>query len=72
MSARARIVSWRSLGVGIDAVSTTVKRFFNGESRRKSDPKEQEDHAAAPPLCRTDEGHETEDILTLARLLRCV
>ena len=68
MSARARIVSWRSLGVGIDAVSTTAKRFFKGESRRKSDPKEQEDHAAAPPLGRTDAGSETEDILSLIHI----
>ena len=58
MSARARIVSRRSVGVGIDTVSTTAKRFFNGESRRKSDPKDQEDPGAAPPLGRTDAGSE--------------
>ena len=70
MSARARIVSRRSVGVGIDAVSTTAKRFFNGEPRRKSEPKEQEDHAAAPPLCRSQIDHEMRERLTLARLLR--
>ena len=36
-SARARI-GWRSgVGVGIDAVSTTVERSFNGKSRRRSE-----------------------------------
>ena len=36
-SARARIGLRSGVGVGIDAVSTTVKRSFNGKSRRRSE-----------------------------------
>ena len=36
-SARARIGLRSGVGVGIDAVSTTVKRSFNGKSRRMSE-----------------------------------
>ena len=35
-SGRARGGSWSGLGAGFDAVSTAVKRSFNGGSRRKS------------------------------------
>ena len=53
-SARARIESRRLLGVGIDAVSTTVNRSFNGGARRRSQPKDLEGHRAAShsPGCR--------------------
>ena len=36
-SSRARIGLRSGVGVGIDAVSTTVKRSFNGKSRRMSE-----------------------------------
>ena len=36
-SARARIGLRSGVGVGIDAVSTTVKRSFNGKSRTRSE-----------------------------------
>ena len=60
------------LGVGIDAVSTTVKRSFNGGARRRSQPKDLEGHPASchlalaglPPLLKTEERVEQ------ARLLR--
>ena len=47
MSARARIVSRSGVGVGIDAASTTMKRFFNGRPRGSSQAKLLEGH---PPL----------------------
>ena len=43
-SARARIGLRSGVGVGIDAVSTTVERSFNGKSRRRSE---------VVPCCRT-------------------
>ena len=42
-SSRARIESRSGVGVGIDAVSTTVKRLFNGDARRRS--------LAMPSMC---------------------
>ena len=38
-SARARTGPRSGVGVGIDAASTTAKRFFNGESRGRSQTK---------------------------------
>ena len=45
ISTRAQIVSRSSVGVGIDTGSTTVKRFCNGDSRRRSQAKLKEGHA---------------------------
>ena len=47
IAASARIGSWGGLGVRIDAVSTVVKRIFNGNSRRKSLSKDKKCHDVA-------------------------
>ena len=65
-SARARIGLRSGVGVGIDAVSTTVKRSFNGKSRRRSEVC----HAAAPPPGRLAPGMKTDARLTSERFAR--
>ena len=65
-SARARIGLRSGVGVGIDAVSTTVKRSFNGKSRRMSEVC----HAAAPPVGGFAPGMKTDARLTSERFAR--
>ena len=65
-SARARIGLRSGVGVGIDAVSTTVKRSFNGKSRRTSEVC----HAAGAATRQLAPGMKTNARLTLERFAR--
>ena len=58
-------------GVGIDAASTTVKRFLNGDARGRSEAKLLDGHAAdhCEALDRLPPGCKTGGSLLLARLL---
>ena len=65
-SARARIGLRSGVGVGIDAVSTTVKRSFNGKSRRMSEVC----HAAGAATRQLRTWSKTDAHLTLERFAR--
>ena len=56
ISGCARVGSRSGAGVGIDAASTTVKRFLNGDARGRSEAKLLDGHAAASHStgCRLD------------------
>ena len=65
-SSRARIGLRSGVGVGIDAVATTVKRSFNGKSRRTSEVC----HAAGAATRQLAPGMKTNARLTLERFAR--